>query len=82
MRLTGPETLVRFDKRMAAATDGLRDALTWGELMNAGGSPAPILALHTSNPTEQVSLQSLPASCLCLVKCTQHCLNFFAVIMC
>ncbi len=52
---TGPETLRKFDKRMAAATDGLREGLNWGELVNAGGSPAPLLALHTSHPTEQVS---------------------------
>lgn len=55
MQLTGPETLLRFDKRMAAATDGLRDGLNWGELVNAGGSPAPLLALHTSHPTDQVN---------------------------
>ena len=60
VQLTGPETLLRFDKRMAAATDGLREGLNWGELVNAGGSPAPLLALHTSHPTEQVSLQFLP----------------------
>ncbi|KAL3132559.1 hypothetical protein ABBQ32_009098 [Trebouxia sp. C0010 RCD-2024] len=54
VQLTGPETLLRFDKRMAAATDGLRDGLNWGELVNAGGSPAPLLALHTSHPTDQM----------------------------
>lgn len=55
VQLTGPETLLKFDKRMAAATDGLQEGLNWGELVNAGGSPAPFLALHTSHPTEQVT---------------------------
>lgn len=64
MQLTGPETLLRFDKRMAAATDGLREGLNWGELVNAGGSPASILALHTSHPSEQVRLGVMAASCL------------------
>lgn len=64
MQLTGPETLLRFDKRMAAATDGLREGLNWGELVNAGGSPAPLLALHTSQPSEQVSSDIPAASCL------------------
>lgn len=52
---TGPETLRKFDKRMAAATDGLKEGLNWGEIVNSGGSPAPLLAIHTSHPTEQVS---------------------------
>lgn len=65
VQLTGPETLLRFDKRMAAATDGLREGLNWGELMNAGGSPAPLLALHTSQPSEQVSGDIFAASCFC-----------------
>lgn len=60
MQLTGPETLLRFDKRMAAATDGLRDGLNWGDLVNAGGSPGPLLALHTCQPTEQVNLHFMP----------------------
>lgn len=61
VQLTGPETLLRFDKRMAAATDGLREGLNWGELVNAGGSPATILSLHTSHPSEQVSVRSTAA---------------------
>jgi len=52
---TGPEILRKFDKRMAAATDGLKEGLNWGEIVNSGGSPAPLLAIHTSHPTEQVS---------------------------
>ncbi len=55
MEWTGPETLRKFDKRMAAATDGLKEGLNWGEIVNSGGSPAPLLAIHTSHPTEQVS---------------------------
>ncbi|DBA65766.1 hypothetical protein WJX79_001197 [Trebouxia sp. C0005] len=51
---TGPETLRKFDKRMAAATDGLKEGLNWGEIVNSGGSPAPLLAIHTSHPTEQM----------------------------
>lgn len=54
MEWSGPETIKKFDKRMAAATDGLREGLNWGELINSGGSPAPLLAIHTSHPTEQV----------------------------
>ena len=69
MQLTGPETLLRFDKRMAAATDGLREGLNWGELVDAGGSPAPILSLHTSHPSEQVSAGVVTASCLCVFIC-------------
>lgn len=69
MQLTGPETLLRFDKRMAAATDGLREGLNWGELVNAGGSPAPILSLHTSHPSEQVSVGVVTASRLCVFIC-------------
>lgn len=54
---------------MAAATDGLREGLNWGELVNAGGSPAPLLALHTSHPTDQVTAFSFllfyaPAACI------------------
>lgn len=55
MEWSGPETIKKFDKRMAAATDGLREGLNWGELINSGGSPAPLLAIHTSHPTEQVN---------------------------
>ena len=51
---SGPETLRKFDKRMAAATDVLKEGLEWGDIINAGGSPAPLLGLHTSHPTEQV----------------------------
>ena len=56
---TGPQTLRQFDKRMASATDGLKEGLEWGDIINAGGSPAPLLGLHTSHPTEQVCLKTV-----------------------
>ena len=42
---------------MAAAVEGLQEGLHWGELISSGGSPASILALHTSHPSDQASSQ-------------------------
>ena len=64
---SGPETLRKFDKHMFAATEGLKEGLHWGELMNAGGSPAPLLAIHTSHPTEQVCCAHVPRISCCVV---------------
>lgn len=49
------DLLRQFDKRMAAASEGLREGLHWGEIINSGGSPAPLLSLHTSHPSDQAS---------------------------
>lgn len=52
------ELVRRFDKRMAAAVEGLQEGLNWGELISAGGSPASVLALHTSHPSDQASSET------------------------
>ena len=80
MDWTAPETLKKFDKRMSAATDGLKESLSWGEVINAGGSPPPLLALHTSQPTEQVNLclPNLYTSVCCYYLCRPFSLEWRA----
>lgn len=58
------ELIRQFDKRMASASEGLQEGLHWGEIIDSGGSPAPLLSLHTSHPSDQASCSSGQHPCL------------------
>ena len=58
--ITGMEVLQRFDTRMEAAAQVLMRDEWLEDIVAAGGSPAEILRLPSSQPTKEVSIVWLP----------------------
>ena len=55
--LQGDAALAQFDKRLLRSTQAVLNSDLWRELVDGGGSLPPMLALESSNPSEEVGLQ-------------------------